>query len=254
MGKGIVINIPPMEQPKTYAIAYLDLLGTTSKISNDEKGLYLNRLRAIYNMAVQYSENEALAKSCYSGIQTKIFSDNIIMAIPLASDDDAAGVSCLLSFAAIFQNYAAVLENWLVRGGVTIGSLFLDRMLVWGSGLVRAYELEDHIAIYPRIVIDRNVLRLCGTESGYFRQDMDGQFYLDFLSFMRYRDAEGRDDFVPAMQRNFRGLLAEIRKPDGGYAERPYQKLQWYKNYINAWYRERHPDVELPPVDEAALS
>lgn len=250
---GIIVNIPPKKETKTCAIAYLDLLGTTARIARDEDGRYLNQLRAIYNMAVQYSENKALAGSRCSGIRTKIFSDNIIMAVPLDDGGDAAAVRRLLGFAAVFQNYAAMAGNWLVRGGVTIGSLFLDEVLVWGSGLVRAYELEDRIALYPRIVMDQTVLDLCGTESGFFRRDMDGRFYLDYLSFMEYRDAGGGDNFVPVMQQSFQALLAEIRTPGGEYAERPYQKLQWHRNYVNAWYRERHPGAGLLPLEEDAL-
>lgn len=253
MGVGIVVNIPSMEKPKTYAIAYLDLLGTTSKIVNDEDGLYLFRIRAIYNMAVQFTGNEKPLVSNYSRIETKIFSDNIVMAIPLDSDHDIEGIICLLKFVAIFQHYAAIQSNWLIRGGVTIGELFIDKLLVWGSGLVRAYKLEDSIAIFPRIVIDRNVLEIIGSDSFFFCQDIDGQFFLNFLNFMDYRDSENNDNFIETIQKSFVGLLSEIKKPNGGYDERSYQKLQWYKNYINLWSKKRYPGSSSSPISNSII-
>lgn len=242
-----------MEKPKRYAIAYLDLLGTTSKIANDEDGLYLYRIRTIYNMAVQFTENEKLLASSYNRIKTKIFSDNIVLAIPLDSDHDIDGITCLLKFVAIFQHYAAIQSNWLIRGGITIGELFIDDLLVWGPGLVRAYKLEDSIAIFPRIVIDRNVLEIIGTNHLFFYRDIDGQFFLNFLNFMNYRDSENNDNFIATIQKSFVGLLSEIKKPNGDYDERAYQKLQWYKNYINSWGRKKYPGIDSPPISKSII-
>lgn len=253
MGVGIVMNIPSMEKPKIYAIAYLDLLGTTSKIVDDKDGLYLFRIRSIYNMAVQFSENEKLVASNFSRIETKIFSDNIVIAIPLESDHDINGITCLLKFVAIFQHYAAIQSNWLIRGGITIGELFIDKLLVWGSGLIRAYQLESSIAIFPRIVIDHNVLEILGTNSFFFYRDIDGQFFLNFLNFMSYRDSENNDNFIPTIQKSFAELLSEIKKPNGNYDEKAYQKLQWYKNYINLWSKERYPGIGSPPISKSIL-
>lgn len=42
----------------------------------------------------------------------------------------------------------------LVRGGITMGSIYAVDSTVFGPAMVRAYELEAKSAIYPRIVID----------------------------------------------------------------------------------------------------
>lgn len=44
--------------------------------------------------------------------------------------------------------------GWLVRGGITIGDFYIDDMFVWGAALVKAYELEEKIAVYPRVILD----------------------------------------------------------------------------------------------------
>lgn len=76
-------------------------------------------------MAVQACENEKLSGLGFNKIKTKIFSDNIIMAIPLESDHDIDAICCLLKFVSQFQNYASISYSWLVRGSVTIGNIFL---------------------------------------------------------------------------------------------------------------------------------
>ena len=204
-------------------------------------------------MAVQFTENEKRLASSYNRIKTKIFSDNIVLTIPLDSEHDIDGITCLLKFVAIFQHYAAIQSNWLIRGGITIGELFIDDLLVWGPGLVRAYKLEDSIAIFPRIIIDRNILEIIGANHFFFYQDIDDQFFLNFLNFMAYRDSENNDNFIAVIQKSFDGLLAEIRISDGKYDERAHQKLQWYKNYINSWSKERYPDRGSPPISKSIL-
>jgi len=41
-----------------------------------------------------------------------------------------------------------------IRGGISIGNLFIQENKVFGAGLVKAYELEHYKAIYPRIILD----------------------------------------------------------------------------------------------------
>lgn len=252
----MVVNLVPREEKKEkqYVIAYLDLLGSTERIKTDNDSLNLNLLYTIYNYAVQFSENEALAKSKYSKIETKIFSDNIIMAIPLDSNEPIRDICCLLEFTAIFQDFASITYQWLIRGGITIGSLFIDKMMVWGKGLIRAYELENHIAIYPRVVLDSSMVNEYGLDksSHYTRRDADGQFFLNFLNFVQHNGQDDNDNFSQVARESYLAMLSRIKGSNGAYAERPYQKLQWYKNYLNMWYNERHPN-ERPMIIEELL-
>lgn len=251
MGKGILVNIPPDAKTTLHAIAYLDLLGTTAKISSDKQEKYLFDIYTIYNTAVMCCNDPVFSETGFNRIKTKIFSDNIIMAIPLESEQDAGAVNCLLRFVAQFQNIAALSYCWLIRGGITVGELFLDDLLVWGTGLVRAYELESHIAVYPRIVIERSVLDAPGVNGAFFRRDIDGQTYLNYLPFVGHFDAQGNDALLSNARDRFEAMHKEIRRPDGSYDEKAHQKLQWHKHYINAWYRETHPDATELPIPDA---
>lgn len=247
----MIIQPPKVDKPKKYVIAYLDMLGTTAKIAQKDNYYSLYQLYSIYNYVVQQEENEILRKSRYGKIITKIFSDNIVMAIPLKSDnDDIDSVLNLMQFTSIFQNRATLFQSWPVRGGITIGELFIDKVMVWGKGLVRAYTMEDKIALFPRIIIDQSIIQQIGTKNPFVRLDSDGCFYLDFLNFVNYEDQHG---FELIARKSFAYMLAEIKYRDGTYQERPYQKLQWLKSYYNQWYKEKYADSCGELIDEETL-
>ena len=48
--------------------------------------------------------------------------------------------------------------GWLLRGGISIGQLLIDDVMVWGETLLKSYYLEDKIANYPRIISDIHYL------------------------------------------------------------------------------------------------
>jgi len=49
------------------------------------------------------------------------------------------------------------LNGFFVRGGLTIGSIYLDENIIFGKALLDTYEYESKIACTPRIIIDENV-------------------------------------------------------------------------------------------------
>ena len=52
-----------------------------------------------------------------------------------------------------------MIEGVLIRGGMCIGEMLVaDEGIVFGPGLVKAYDLESKYAVHPRIVIDRDLI------------------------------------------------------------------------------------------------
>lgn len=57
--------------------------------------------------------------------------------------------------------YIAFLERGLyVRGGVAYSRHFQSGRLTYSHAVARAYEIESKVAIYPRIVIDKNIVEM----------------------------------------------------------------------------------------------
>lgn len=81
--------------------------------------------------------------------------------------------------------HAHLLEMVLVRRIITIGELFIDESMVWENVLLKAYNLENNIAVYPRIVIEYEILHEIDKNKAlyeYIHQDFDNITSLDYLS------------------------------------------------------------------------
>lgn len=46
----------------------------------------------------------------------------------------------------------------IIRGGVSIGGIYISESRVFGPGLIKAYELESKYAKYPRIIVDPELI------------------------------------------------------------------------------------------------
>lgn len=115
--------------------------------------------------------------------------------------------------------------GWLLRGGITIGELFVDNVMVWGNTLLRAYELEDKIVIYPRVIIDDKVVEYIHQgDSAYdfIRYDKDGFDFVNYLTNFHFVGRMLMEEF-------------EIMKSEAGPSpnDKVRQKLIWHKNFVN---------------------
>ena len=176
-----------------YFIAFIDVLGQSSKLLNltklpitqDEKeqaALILHD--TAYNIVSLRNgfRNFFKARNKSTGILDSLpsdkrtiaeklrraeaiitsLSDTIVIAIPLSNEDDhclsiSSIYSALYGICGIFL--AALTEHKPFRCGVDVGwGVKLTRHEVYGSALVKAYNLENNVALYPRIVIGNELL------------------------------------------------------------------------------------------------
>ena len=115
--------------------------------------------------------------------------------------------------------------GYLVRGGITIGNLFIDDTIVFGKALVDSYRLEDKTAYYPRIIFDTktiNEIKKYDDLCSFILQDFDDIFFLNYLSIWHFCGE--------ALYHGFEKIKIRAKpKLD----ERMLQKLNWHKNFIN---------------------
>ncbi len=211
-----------------YVVAYLDLLGVADRIGKDQgyQMTAMNKLHNLYTFTVDLATKIAIEG--YQDIQFKIFSDNIIIAKKLSEQPDRRqlDIKCLLNCVSHFQCLSV--EDgvgWLVRGGIAIDELFLDETMVWGRALLKAYNLESHVAIYPRIVIDRELVSEIVTNRElleYILQDFDNLYFLNYLCIQHFGGE--------LLMNGFTIMQDEL---EGKFTENMYQKLSWHMNYVN---------------------
>lgn len=218
-------------QTKEYIVAFIDVLGASKKIKeNSQKSL--NTVHEVYNDALRScerlydTENLSRLKPI-----VKIYSDNIVIAVPTEHTDIFSAFTSIAIFSALIQNHF-LQYKYLVRGGISIGDFFADDVMIWGNALLDAYYTESNLSIYPRIVIHPNtVTRLKLTTNPYrqkwLKQDSDGLFFIDYMQKQVFKN-----DF-------FELLLYRIQECDDLFSDvgedvKSKQKIFWHSTYLNS--------------------
>lgn len=98
----------------------------------------------------------------------------------------------------MFQSDA--LDKSLVfRGGLTVGRLYIDDIIIWGDALARAYKLEKEISCYPWVVCDFEDKKTKAIYSDKYlfnaKRDFDGMLFVYYLNVISSKD-DSRDDFI----------------------------------------------------------
>lgn len=214
---------------KKCVVAFIDLLGTSEAIKNDENDTNLYTMNYILQTAIDMCADDHLTKE---KVQVKAFSDNIVFAMELSENHDhtenMARVHNIFEICAYFQ-IAAFGMGISTRGGITIGDFFCNDIFVWGKGLLRAYTLENKIAFFPRIAIDANVISLvpdCDNSGNkhHIKTDNDGIVFLDYLSFF---SSANRNEYIKRSLADAKRIIQLLNKD-----ERAIQKIRWLVSYL----------------------
>lgn len=231
------------------AVAFIDVLGSSDAILQDEEKS-LNTIHKAYTESVLHIfKYYRYRKKADMKPKVKIFSDNIVIGVPYEEkwiDDHVsfeADMSCiaLSSAVALSANIQEYLfkRGWLVRGGITLGNFFTDNIMVWGSGLLRAYKLESTVAFFPRIVIDPTIAEKFAFFSTqqtakhrymleeYIRKDADGLYSVEFLN--KYLEL-----IENPIEQFFDKQLDMVQEQLKKYKNKTnvYQKWLWAYNYV----------------------
>ena len=147
-----------------YYIAYVDLLGYKDFFENhaDQVPDFLKTIQAaIETTKVNVSKtNLSTIMSTYADmdVKIKIFSDNILLCLKTGSAE--VEIIRLLTFLALVADIqrSFISEYGLfLRGGVTIGEMFINDSFVFGQGLIDSVSMEAR-ANHPRIILSQPIV------------------------------------------------------------------------------------------------
>lgn len=117
------------------------------------------------------------------------FSDSIVISFKC---DEKSGVFYTL-LKLIWIQATLVNHGMLVRGSIVKGDFIHNDKILFGQGIIDAYEAETKAAVYPRIILGNDVLHIALNyaehnpvqEAGYIskmiKQDTDSLYYIDYL-------------------------------------------------------------------------
>src|SRR5271157_4123340 len=138
---------------------FLDFLGFTDEIRvSADKGEEEAVFRRFMTEIVPLIKTLILPQAADNDRQyprrwdAKVFSDNMIVGHVVWTEDGEAEFGRTLVPLMEFQLRAAC-SGYFVRGGWSLGNLFMDETTVFGTALLDAYELESKQAKFPRIIL-----------------------------------------------------------------------------------------------------
>jgi hypothetical protein len=85
----------------------------------------------------------------------------LVLGFPII-DDGESEFGRMIYSVGLFQ-YSLLRHGFFVRGGITVGPLYMDEDMVYGKGLLDAYDAECKLARDPRVVLAPAAMDLCIT-------------------------------------------------------------------------------------------
>ena len=159
-------------------VAFIDILGFESLVRDLEKDERLHRRLQYALQDIKRVKISSLTENtAQKDLEVSVFSDCVAIS---AERDNYHGVI----WTAIHLQSSLLVLGILTRGGISKGGLVHEDDILYGEGMIKAYKLESKAAIYPRILIDLEIIELTNEyyRSVFFRQDMDGLWYLNPFS------------------------------------------------------------------------
>lgn len=225
------------QQYEERAFAFIDVLGFKDivKMMDGNPELFEKLKAALeWALSVEDANNEEILEGMkLSKSEVIAFSDCIVISAPIAN-----------IFAVVFQAklIAGIMlaKGFLCRGGIAIGKGHHQGRIVFGQGFNDAYELEQSVAIYPRVVVSEAASKLLNEKSNaskfhsqkMVKQDVDGCWFIDIFT-PPFLGVAGRDKELFA--RTARSVIIKnIEHKKLGIAA----KSRWLANQFNAFVVE----------------
>ena len=243
-------------------VAFLDILGFQSKVMDSQKSDHLLRslidslkiCSAFESRGKKVSDNQGDRRTI--SVQSSFFSDTVVFFLKANSND----ISHLFFMIRYLQD--RLWEKGIcLRGAVTIGNMYWptknEGNVSFGPGLIDAYKLELEVAIYPRILVSKQLFDYIDTNApsafpfgeigqlkNFIRHDNDGIYFLDLLNQQITR---ARNENLDKSKNSFsiqwdsesesnKGTILScidtlIGENSDSKNDKIRQKYQWLKNY-----------------------
>lgn len=146
-------------------VAFIDILGFSNIIEEYDNNIQSNILNELHDtlesavkIAIQNITDQNIETEIREYIEYRMFSDCICISIPYIEygNDFLVQFNSIAMIARIYQ-FAMMQKGFFVRGGISIGSYYSDKNMIFSGGLVSAYKLEQK-AKYPIIIIDKTII------------------------------------------------------------------------------------------------
>jgi len=184
-GRGKPAKIKEVMKYSNQLIAFVDVLAIKALIekhTNNDEHKAIDKIREIRKIAE--TSTEIVRKN--EDINYLQISDSFVFVC------DPKIVIQLIELLSTIQMRIIAECQFLLRGAITIGDAIVEESgkFIIGPAYIKAYQLQDNDAIYPRIIVDRSVTRAIKKSpypiNRYLLRDSDREFFVNYINvYMR---------------------------------------------------------------------
>lgn len=213
---------------KYYFVAFIDILGFSRMVRKDCDGppTSIFFLPKLFDMYQSILPKEGTNES----ISVTQFSDSVVLSQLYAKNSFNDFANNVINF-----QHSLLIHGVLCRGGLSFGKHYERSNFLFSEGLIKAYRIENEEAIYPRIVIDSDLVDLLSPDGALphqlIIQEADGACFLDYLSA---GNSEQNFEAVYNLTVDWEKKSVRIR-----------EKLRWLREYCCFC----HPDIDRLGVE-----
>lgn len=214
---------------------FLDILGFSALVKDNECGIVHKVIRKI---KVELKSNKEYMVNIGSDPIATTFSDCIVLSVEAKSTDVEQASNILVSATVKMLQDTYLSQSIAMRGGIAYGKLYHHQTDgVFGPAMIKAYELENEFADWPRVVFDRSVIKHFSNKNSLpsisFTNYGDGFWGIDCLN--RIEDVLMREriySFDTDTGREHLNKLSDIHSITQKKLEEHYGNPKVYSKYL----------------------
>jgi hypothetical protein len=232
-----------------HLITYIDILGFRELVKQKSPNFISRAIRQVIEATAPDNKLRKMNEENYIK-----FSDLIVHTIPILSHANKKyreGIVFLEIQGLAAAQAILVGEGLLLRGALTMGMLERTYGVLFGPGIIAAYDLERGQAQFPRIIVEPDLIEALKVTplltshpyeeeikyiSKFIKRDDDGVVFIDYVGGMQDESAEPAD-WLAFLQVH----KAFIEKNIAKFKEQKHvlSKYLWLKKYHNAVVQTR---------------
>lgn len=173
-----VDGVPQLERS---VVCFLDVLGSADRMRGPDAQANLAALHRAIERAVKRFLDDPHFEEFLAVVW---FTDNVAIGWPLdRPDGDSESDLGLMFVLAGWFMLEMALAGQFMRGGLTVGEVYIGDHYAFGPALIAATELEKKVAVHPRTALSRDVMALAaGHADSYYAETWTAPQSLHLLS------------------------------------------------------------------------
>jgi len=229
-------------------VTFIDILGFGDLVKQSDADSINRVLQAVEKSTSPLILDEEFERDDHAEVIS--FSDSIVRVRKIKTKENQKYPTGLLFQELISLVHAQgelIDSDIVIRGGVSVGDIYISGGRVFGPGLITAYELESKFALYPRIIIDPRLIQEHKTDKllkaewhsvedelemmgRLLRQGDDGMWFIDYVAALE-GELDEHEMYPIFLRRHREVILAGAQKHS--QLNSVLSKFVWMANYHN---------------------